>query len=99
MTSESRRRAVRHHEAIRFSLLAFGWLLIGASPLVGLLPGPGGIFVAAGGLALVLRNSRWAKRRYVHFKRRWPKLGHWSDRGLRRPSAARRHQRRTRLAD
>ena len=33
--------------------------------LVGAIPGPGGIFVFAAGLALVLKTSMWAKRRYV----------------------------------
>jgi hypothetical protein len=31
-----------------------------------------------------------AKRVYVRAKRRWPGLGHWSDKGLRRPSHFRR---------
>jgi len=62
--------------------LVAGWLLIVAAPIVGILPGPGGILVFAAGLALVLRGSRWAKRRYVLFKRRFPKLGYWCDKGL-----------------
>jgi hypothetical protein len=57
-------------------------------------PGPGGIFVFAAGLALALRSSEWAKRRYVRFKRWQPKAGRWADWGLRRKSARRRHDRR-----
>ena len=67
------------------------------SPLAGILPGPGGIFLFAFGLALVLKTSLWAKRRYVRFKRWQPKAGEWVDWGLRRPSAQRRVQARRRL--
>jgi len=78
---------------MRIALLVLGWLLVVASPVVGALPGPGGIFVFAAGAGLLLRNSLWAKRRYAAFKRRWPRHGHWIDRGLRRPSARRRRDR------
>jgi hypothetical protein len=64
--------------------MALGWLLIVISPFVGVIPGPGGIFVFAGGVALLIRNSCWAKRRYVMMKRRWPKLGRQTDRMMRR---------------
>ena len=60
------------------------------SPLAGVVPGPGGIFVFAIGLAMVLKTSMWAKRHYVKFKRWQPKAGRWTDWGLRRPSARRR---------
>ncbi|WP_223797743.1 hypothetical protein [Sphingomonas nostoxanthinifaciens] len=68
-------------------------MLIVLAPVVGVLPGPGGIFVFVGGVALLLRNSQWAKRHYVRLKRRWPKLGHVSDRIMRRPSHRRRLER------
>ena len=77
-------------EWTRLFLLGLGWLLIALTPVVGVLPGPGGIFVFAAGLALLLRNSLWVKRQYVGFKRRWPRYGRWADLGLRRPSARRR---------
>ena len=70
--------------------LALGVLLIVVSPIVGAIPGPGGVFVFAGGLVLVLRNSRWARRQFARAKRRWPRLGRLADRGLRRASAQRR---------
>jgi len=60
------------------------------APLVGALPGPGGIVVAGIGLAMVLKTSAWAKRRYVRFKRWQPKAGGWTDWALRRQSARRR---------
>lgn len=99
MTFLDRFRAIARHPAVRIGFLSLGWVLIVASPVVGLLPGPGGIFVFAAGLGLVLRNSRWAKRRYVAFKRRWPKHGAVADWGLRRPSARRRSRRRTKRQD
>ena len=75
----------------RIPLMALGWLLMALAPVVGVLPGPGGIFVFAAGVILLLRNSAWAKRRYVALKRSWPKLGHACDRVMRRASALRRH--------
>ena len=59
---------------------------------IGALPGPGGIVVFAVGLAMVLKTSMWAKRRYVKFKRWQPKAGRWADWGLRRRSARRREE-------
>lgn len=78
------------HPTLRLSLFILGVVLVCAAPVVGLLPGPGGVFVFAAGLALMLQNSHWAKRRFVHAKRRWPRFGNLADRGLRRASAARR---------
>lgn len=81
----------RHsHPALRPFLFVLGCVLLAVSPLAGMIPGPGGIFVAAAGLTLMLRNSRWAKRRYVRFKRWQPRAGSWFDWGLRRRSARRR---------
>lgn len=74
-------------------LLAIGILLIAAAPVVGILPGPGGVFVFAGGLVLVLRSSPGARRRWARLARRWPRLGALTDRVLRRPSARRRASR------
>ena len=53
--------------------------------------------VFAAGLTLVLRYSDWAKKKYVHFKRRHPKKGAWAEWGLRRASARRREERRKAL--
>lgn len=75
---------------VRRILFALGWLLLVAAIPVGLLPGPGGVFVFAAGLALILEASPWAKRVYARAGRRWPRLGRWMDWGLRRPSAKRR---------
>lgn len=84
--------------AVQTGLLGLGILLMVAAPAVGVLPGPGGVIVFAAGLALTLKYSDWAKRRYVLFKRRHPKKGEWTDWGLRRPSARRREAIRKRHA-
>ena len=83
-------RALGRNETVRLLLFLLGCVLVISAPLVGFLPGPGGIIVAAAGLSLALKNSAWAKRRYVEFKTRWPKYGRWTDWGLRRRSAKRR---------
>ena len=75
---------------VEWSIFALGAVLIILSPLAGAIPGPGGIFVFALGLAMMLKTSMWAKRRYVRFKRWQPKVGRWADWGLRRESARRR---------
>jgi Flp pilus assembly protein TadB len=74
-------------------MLVVGWFLIVLAPVVGALPGPGGIFVFAAGMILLLRNSCWARRNYVLFKRRFPKIGHACDKVMRRGSTLRRLQR------
>ena len=61
-----------------------------AGIIIAPIPGPGGIFLIAPGVALILRTSMWAKRRYVVFKRWQPKVGRWADWGLRRRSFRRR---------
>ena len=75
---------------VEWTLLAIGVVLLLVSPLVGAVPGPGGLVVAGIGLALILKTSSWAKRRYVKFKRWQPKAGRWTDWALRRSSAQRR---------
>lgn len=77
---------------MRSGQLVVGILLVSTTPLVALLPGPGGVVVFGIGFGLILRNSAWAKRRYVSFKRKRPKMGGWADWGLRRKSAKRRDQ-------
>jgi hypothetical protein len=77
-------------QAVRTCLFITGLLLMLVSPALGVLPGPGGIVVFAAGLALTLKYSEWAKRKYVAFKRQHPRKGAWADWGLRRSSARRR---------
>jgi hypothetical protein len=90
MWSREQRRQFEEKPWVQSTIFVVGILLMIASIPVGALPGPGGIFVFAGGLALVPRTSMWAKRHYVRFKRWQPKAGRWADWGLRRQSAKRR---------
>ena len=75
---------------VEWSLFIAGLALIGIGLLIAPIPGPGGIFFIAPGLALVLKSSMWAKRHYVKFKRWQPKAGRGTDWALRRESAKRR---------
>lgn len=84
----------KSHPIIRITLLVTGILLfLVVAPLISPLPGPGGTVVAALGIILILRNSRWARRRFVLLKARWPRAGAFIDRVLIRGSAKRRRER------
>ena len=91
MSIRRRWASVERIPAVRTFLVALGFLLLALTPLVGPIPGPGGIIVFGAGLTLVLRYSGWAKRVYVRLKRKHPKKGAWADWSLRRRSALRRH--------
>jgi len=78
---------------LRIGQLVLGVLLILGAPILAPLPGPAGIFLFAGGMVLILRNSRWARLKWARLKRRWPRAGHFVDRMMRRQSAMRRHER------
>ena len=81
---------------VRQCLVVLGFVLIALTPLVGPIPGPGGIIVFGAGLSLILKYTGWAKRLYVRFKRRHPNKGRWADWSLRRASARRREEARRR---
>ena len=83
-------RKLLENPIVEWSIFGLGLILLIVSPLVGAIPGPGGIIVAGLGLAMVLKTSMWAKRHYVRVKRWQPKAGQWMDWALRRPSARRR---------
>lgn len=84
---------LRQSPSIRFALLLLGIVIMIVAPVIGLLPGPGGTIVFAIGLGLTLRNSLWAKRRYVDLKRKQPRIGGFADWGLQRSSSKRRKER------
>jgi hypothetical protein len=90
MITRGQWRKLMDHPVVEWTLLVVGLILLIISPLVGAIPGPGGVIVAGLGLALILKTSLWAKRHYVKFKRWQPKAGRWTDWALRRPSAQRR---------
>jgi hypothetical protein len=72
-------------EIARIARLAAGVALMIFGPIIGLpTPGPLGFLLFGLGLALVLRNSQAAKRRYVRMTRRHPRLQRAVNFGLRR---------------
>lgn len=83
-------RAFLDNAVVEWAMFAAGVLLIILGIILAPIPGPGGIFLIAPGLALILKTSMWAKRRYVRVKRWQPKAGRWMDWALRRRSARRR---------
>lgn len=90
MGTSGRWRRYIDHPVVEWTIFGLGVILLIISPILGALPGPGGIIVAGIGLAMVLKTSHWARRRYVRFKRWQPKAGRWTDWALRRQSARRR---------
>jgi hypothetical protein len=92
MTVQSRWKALLQIAAVRVAIFAIGVALMIAAPLVAPLPGPAGTVLFALGLGLVLQTSHWARRRYVKFKRRYPRPGNITDWGLRRQSYKRRQK-------
>lgn len=84
MAQDRDNRRLNYTTGSRFVLSVLGFALIIISPIIGAIPGPGFIIVFPIGLALVLQNSRWAKKRYVDFKRRFPNYGKWTDWAMRR---------------
>jgi hypothetical protein len=77
-------------EPVRMGQIAAGILLILLAPIVGLpLPGPAGFVMFGFGLALIFRNSRWARRRYLLHTRHYPRVRRAVDFGLRRKKGRR----------
>jgi hypothetical protein len=89
---DERPRGWTENVLVRQCLVALGFVLIALTPLVGPIPGPGGIIVFGAGLSLILKYTGWAKRVYVRLKRKHPNKGRWADWSLRRPSARRREE-------
>ncbi len=92
MDEKPNRRSWGQIPLVRHCLVALGFFLIALTPLVGPIPGPGGIIVFGAGLSLILKYTGWAKRLYVRLKRRHPNKGRWADWSLRRASARRREE-------
>ena len=74
MFSREQWRSFIDHPVVEWGIFALGILLIIIGIITAPLPGPGGIFFIAPGLALVLKTSLWAKKRYVLFKRWKPDI-------------------------
>jgi hypothetical protein len=69
---------------LRLGLVLLGLVIVLAGIVIAPLPGPFGLPIAMVGLMIVLRNSMWAKRRFIDAKRRWPNWVHPFRRLLRR---------------
>ena len=83
--------------AVQWTMFGVGLLLVIISPLLGALPGPGGVIVFGLGLGMMLKTSMWAKRHYVRFKKWQPKIARLTDWGLMRKSPKRRAERKKQL--
>ena len=80
-------RMLVRSEPVRVVQLGFGLVLMLLGPIVGStvpVPLPVGLILFGAGLALVLRNSLWARQRYVRWKRRYPRAGKITEFGLQR---------------
>jgi hypothetical protein len=55
-------------------LMTTGWILVVVGPVVGVIPGPGGIPIVAAGLVLILSQSYTAKRMFLRLERRHPRV-------------------------
>ncbi len=75
---------------VEWGMFALGVLLIIGGIIIAPIPGPGGVFLIAPGVALILKTSMWAKRHYVKMKRWQPRAGRYTDLALRRKGARRR---------
>ena len=85
-------------EPVRVFQIILGALLFPVAGIIGLVsPAPIGIVVAGAGAALIFRNSRWARRRYILYSRRHPRVRQAVDIGLMR--GRRRRQRLLHPAD
>jgi hypothetical protein len=72
-------------QPFRVFQMILGFLLMAVGPLLlAPTPGPFGTIVFAFGLALILRNSPWARRRYVRYSRSYPRVQKMVNFGLRR---------------
>jgi hypothetical protein len=68
----------------QWAMIILGWGLMILAPLIGWLPGPGGLILFPIGLALVLKNSLWAKRQFTKYAKRHPEYGEWANWAMRR---------------
>ncbi|MFN3232786.1 MAG: hypothetical protein ACE363_11595 [Alphaproteobacteria bacterium] len=56
----------------KIALLSTGWILVVVGPVIGVIPGPGGIAVTGGGAMIILSQSLIAKRVFLRAYKRYP---------------------------
>lgn len=86
MTRPTFLKSLVRSEPVRVAQMATGLALMVVSPALVLIPSPFpfALILFGIGLALLLRNSGWARRRYVRWTRRYPRAGKFTDFGLQR---------------
>jgi hypothetical protein len=82
--SDSNRKTWRDSSAYRLAMLSLGWLLVLGAPLLGPIPGPGALLILPIGLAIILKHSLWAKKRYARLARLHPQYANWANWAMRR---------------
>ncbi len=82
--SDINRTSWLNSKGYRWAMLLLGWLLVLAAPLLGPIPGPGAMIVLPIGLAVILKHSLWAKKRYARAARTHPSYARWADWAMRR---------------
>jgi hypothetical protein len=83
-TEKQKPKKLSESRAFQWAMIILGWGLMILAPLIGWLPGPGGLILFPIGLALVIKNSLWAKRRYARASKRHPEYGNWANWAMRR---------------
>jgi hypothetical protein len=68
----------------QWTMIVIGWIFVILAPIVSPLPGPLGLAFFLFGLALILKNSLWAKRQYAKHSKRHPQYGEWANWAMRR---------------
>jgi uncharacterized membrane protein YbaN (DUF454 family) len=71
---EPRGLARRRHRAVRFALLALGWILLAAGIVGGLLPVIQGWPFGVAGAAILYVESRWVQRTVRRWRQQHPRL-------------------------
>jgi hypothetical protein len=75
----SPRTKAKDSPARRWTMIIIGWALMIVAPLIGWLPGPGGLILFPLGLAILLKHSLWAKRVYSRASKRHPEYALWAN--------------------
>ena len=81
---KSNRTHWRDSNAYRMAMLTLGWVLVLGAPLLGPIPGPGALVILPIGLAIILKHSLWAKKRYARASRTYPSYANWANWAMRR---------------